>query len=56
MSKSFLEIKGVSKKFGSIVALDNIKSDVTPISPIGVRVSKRTAINHLKEFKKNIII
>ena len=29
MSSSFLEIKGVSKKFGSIVALDNINLDIS---------------------------
>ena len=29
MSNSFLEIKGVSKKFGNIVALDNINLDIS---------------------------
>ena len=46
--KKGISPKNIINKFKNY----NIKSDVTPISPIGVRVSKRTAINHLKEFKK----
>ena len=48
--KKGISPKNIINKFKNY----NIKSDVTPISPIGVRVSKRTAINHLKEFKKGL--
>ena len=47
--------KGVSRKNVINKLKDyNIQSDITPISPIGIRVSKRTAIGHLKEFKKGL--
>ena len=48
--KKGISPKNIINKFKNY----NIKSDVTPISPIGIRVSKRTAINHLKEFKKGL--
>lgn len=47
--------KGVSRKNIINKFKDyQIQSDITPISPIGIRVSKRTAINHLKEFKNGL--
>jgi 16S rRNA (cytosine967-C5)-methyltransferase len=33
----------------------NIESDATPISPIGIRLTKRNSINHLKEFKDGLL-
>ena len=48
--KKGISPKNIINKFKNY----NIKSDVTPISPIGIRVSKRRAINHLKEFKKGL--
>lgn len=33
----------------------NIISDITPISPIGIRVNKRISISHLQEFNKGLI-
>ena len=47
--------KGISRK--SIINKFknyNIKSDITPISPIGVRINKRLSISHLKEFKEGL--
>ncbi len=48
--KKGISLKSIINKFKNY----NIKSDVTPISPIGIRVSKRTAVSHLKEFKKGL--
>ena len=47
--------KGVARKY----IIDNFKnynieSDITPISPIGIRLSKRFSLNNLKEFKEGL--
>ena len=47
--------KGVARKY----IIDNFKnynieSDITPISPLGIRLSKRFSLNNLKEFKEGL--
>ena len=47
--------KGISrKKIINKFKNYNIKSDITPISPVGIRVNKRLSVSHLKEFKEGL--
>ena len=47
--------KGISRKIIINKFKDyQIKSEITPISPIGIRISKRTKVSHLKEFKNGL--
>ena len=48
--KKGISRKNIINKFKNY----NIKSDITPISPIGVRINKRLSISHLKEFKEGL--
>ena len=47
--------KGISRKNIINKFKDyQIKSEITPISPIGIRINKRTLVSHLKEFKNGL--
>ena len=48
--KKGISRKNIINKFKNY----NIKSDITPISPIGVRINKRLSVSHLKEFKEGL--
>tara|TARA_Y100001954_G_scaffold43193_2_gene44538 strand:- start:1233 stop:2516 length:1284 start_codon:yes stop_codon:yes gene_type:complete len=48
--KKGISRKNIINKFKNY----NIKSDITPISPIGVRINKRLSVTHLKEFKEGL--
>jgi len=48
--KKGISRKNIINKFKNY----NIKSDITPISPIGVRINKRLSVSNLKEFKEGL--